>query len=176
MASAAVLQGREKQLASVPQAEKTERLQWVHDMRSAFSPAAMLTDEGSINQEFFKPTKVVMVDDKKWDNNQRDLLYQALEKHGVGNWREISEQYLPKWDDQAIRIKASRLMGSQSLARYIGWKGNREAVDAERAVNKAIGDRTGCWKAGVLVEDDAGSVKKALNELACKAKFGTTGA
>jgi len=49
----------------------------------------------------------------------------ALEKHGVGNWREISEQYLPKWDDQAIRIKASRLMGSQSLARYIGWKGNR---------------------------------------------------
>ena len=46
----------------------------------------------------------------------------------------------------------------------------REAVDAERAVNKAIGDRTGCWKAGVLVEDDAGSVKKALNELARKAK------
>jgi hypothetical protein len=27
-------------------------------MRSAFSPAAMLTEEGSINQEFFKPTKV----------------------------------------------------------------------------------------------------------------------
>lgn len=51
--------------------------------------------------------------------------WQALEKHGVGNWREISEQYLPKWDDQAIRIKASRLIGSQSLARYIGWKGNR---------------------------------------------------
>lgn len=46
----------------------------------------------------------------------------------------------------------------------------REAVDAERVVNKAIGDRTGCWKAGVLVEDDAGSVKKALNELARKAK------
>ena len=42
----------------------------------------------------------------------------------------------------------------------------REAVDAERAVNKAIGDGTGCWKAGVLVEDDAGSVKKALNEVA----------
>lgn len=39
-------------------------------------------------------------------------------------------------------------------------------MDAERAVNKAIGDRTGCWKAGVLVEDDAGSVKKALNEVA----------
>ena len=44
-------------------------------------------------------------------------------------------------------------------------------MDAERAVNKAIGDRTGCWKAGVLVEDDAGSVRKALNEVAQKAKF-----
>lgn len=170
MASADVLQGREKQLASVPQAEKTERLQWVHDMRAAFSPAAMLTDDGDIRQEFFKPKKVVLVDDKKWGNVERDLLYEALEKHGVGNWREISEQYLPKWDDQAIRIKASRLMGSQSLARYIGWKGNRGAVDAERVINKAIGDRTGCWKAGVLVEDDAGSVRKALNELAWKAK------
>lgn len=42
----------------------------------------------------------------------------------------------------------------------------REAVDAERADNKAIGDKTGCWKAGVLVEDDAGSVRKALNDLA----------
>ena len=50
---------------------------------------------------------------------------QGLEKYGVGKWREISEELLPKWDDQAIRIKASRLMGSQSLARYVGWKGNR---------------------------------------------------
>ena len=45
------------QLAAVPQAEKAERLQWVHDMRNAFSPAAMLAEDGSINQEFFKPKK-----------------------------------------------------------------------------------------------------------------------
>ena len=109
------------QLASVPQAEKTERLQWVHDMRSAFSPPAMLTDDGDIRQEFFKPKKVfapgicmsafigvsfqplqgahlsvlsnlfklltgltcdvfiqvVLVDDKKWSNVERDLLYEV---------------------------------------------------------------------------------------------------
>ena len=46
------------QLASIPQAEKTERLQWVHDLRSAFSPAAMLDEDGAIKQEFFKPKKV----------------------------------------------------------------------------------------------------------------------
>lgn len=58
--------------------------------------------------------------------------------------------------------------GPQTCFGYIAK--SREAVDAERAVNKAIGDRTGCWKAGVLVEDDAGSVKQALSELARKAK------
>lgn len=52
-------------------------------------------------------------------------MHQGLEKHGVGRWREISEDLLPKWDDQAIRVKASRLLGSQSLARYLGWKGDR---------------------------------------------------
>jgi hypothetical protein len=38
-------------------------------------------------------------------------------------------------------------------------------IDAEYAKNKAIGERTGCWKAGVLVEDDSGSVALALKEL-----------
>lgn len=35
-------------------------------------------------------------------------------------------------------------------------------MDKERAANKAIGDATGCWKGGVLVEDNAGSVAKYL--------------
>jgi hypothetical protein len=38
----------------------------------------------------------------------------------------------------------------------------RAAVDAEHTANRAIGEATGCWKAGVLVEDDAGSVAAAL--------------
>ena len=38
----------------------------------------------------------------------------------------------------------------------------RTAVEAEFVRNKRIGDATGCWKAGMLVEDDNGSVKKAL--------------
>jgi hypothetical protein len=57
-----------------------------------------------------------------------------------------------QWDETALRIKAARLMGSQSLARYPGWKGNRAAVEAEQRRNKALGDATGCWKSGVLVE------------------------
>ncbi len=50
---------------------------------------------------------------------------QGLEKYGVGRWGEISAQLLPRWDDQTLRVKASKLLGSQSLARYVGWQGNR---------------------------------------------------
>ena len=53
---------------------------------------------------------------------------QGLEQYGIGKWREISENLLPRWDDQNLRVKASRLMGSQSLARYIGWQGSRWAL------------------------------------------------
>ena len=35
-------------------------------------------------------------------------------------------------------------------------------MDAEQARNKALGAATGCWKSGVLVEDDFGSVAKAI--------------
>ena len=73
------------QLASVPQAEKTERLQWVHDMRAAFSPAAMLTDDGDIRQEFFKPKKVLSAEvlDYLYSSNLcKELVWLSL----VGNF------------------------------------------------------------------------------------------
>lgn len=41
----------------------------------------------------------------------------------------------------------------------------REAVEAEYNKNKDLGERIGCWKGGVLVEDDDGSVRKALQDL-----------
>jgi hypothetical protein len=50
---------------------------------------------------------------------------QGLERFGVGKWGDISAELLPRWDDQALRVKAARLLGSQSLARYVAWKGTR---------------------------------------------------
>ncbi len=41
----------------------------------------------------------------------------------------------------------------------------REAVEAEYTKNKELGERIGCWKGGVLVEDDDGNVRKALQDL-----------
>ena len=82
------------------------------------------------------------------------------------------DNLLPRWDETALRVKAGRLMGTQSLARYVGWKGSREAVDAEFARNRELGEATGCWKGGVLVEDDAGSVAAELARRAAAAAAG----
>ena len=38
----------------------------------------------------------------------------------------------------------------------------RAEVDEELRKNRELGEAIGCWKGGVLVEDDAGSVRKAL--------------
>eukprot|EP00873_Tetraselmis_striata_P003650 jgi/Tetstr1/423914/TSEL_014537.t1 len=142
----------------------SERDAWANKMRRLLSPPGMLAEDGSINQDFFKPKRVIVVDREagKWGEAESALLYQGIQKHGIGKWRVISEELLPKWDEQALRVKAARLMGSQSLARYIGWTGDRAAVEAERALNREIGEQTGCWKGGVLVEDDSGSVAAAL--------------
>ena len=48
-------------------------------MRRKFSPEGMLHEDGSINQDFFKPKRVVIIDDKKkWGNAERDLLLKVL--------------------------------------------------------------------------------------------------
>eukprot|EP00198_Chlamydomonas_reinhardtii_P010015 XP_001699352.1 predicted protein [Chlamydomonas reinhardtii] len=139
-----------------------DRDNYIVQMRRRYSPAGMLNADGSINQDFFKPRRVVLVADRaKWGDAEREGLYKGLEVHGVGKWREINRDYLKgQWDDQQVRIRAARLLGSQSLVRYMGWKGSKAKVDAEYAKNKAIGEATGCWKAGQLVEDDHGSVRK----------------
>ena len=64
-----------------------------------------------------------------------------------------------------LYAEASRMLGSQSLARFpAGWTGDRAAVDAEYAQHKRIGEATGCWKTGTLVEDDHGSSAKYIAE------------
>ncbi len=42
------------------------------------------------------------------------------------SWKEISESFLPEWTDQQLRLRTCRLLGTQSLARYMGWKGNAQ--------------------------------------------------
>jgi hypothetical protein len=58
------------------------------------------------------------------------VVLQGIEKHGVGQWRDIGAEFLPRWDDTTLRLKTARLLGSQSLARYMRWKGDRCSFSA----------------------------------------------
>lgn len=52
-------------------------MDWVIAMRRQFSPAGMLAEDGSINQTFFRPKQVLLVDDKKWGAAEKELLYKV---------------------------------------------------------------------------------------------------
>ena len=113
-------------------------------------------------------TQVIVVQERVWGRKERDLLFEGIEHYGVGQWKDISSNLLPDWGEQAIRLWTMRMLGSQSLARYIGWKASQEEVEEEREKNRDLGKRLGCWKGGMLVEDDEGTVAMELEKAAAK--------
>lgn len=143
-------------LQQFPQA----RIDYAVHMRKLFSPSAMLHADGSINQEFFRPKKVLTLTDRKWGANEREQLYKGLETYGVGRWREIGDDMLQGWDDHNIRVKTAKLLGCQNLSWYHGRKFTKSEAEAEFEQNKQLGARTGCWKNGMLVDDDGGTLRR----------------
>ncbi|GAX81856.1 hypothetical protein CEUSTIGMA_g9284.t1 [Chlamydomonas eustigma] len=142
-----------------------ERQAWASQMREKFSPKGMVNMDGTINQEFFRPKHVLLVKEKRWGIDETDLLYKGIERFGVGKCQEISMHLLPEWSDQQIRARTSKLMGSQSLARYSNWIGDKQAVQQEHERNKRLAEKLGCWKNGMLVENSEGSVKEYFKQL-----------
>ncbi|KAI7846094.1 hypothetical protein COHA_000355 [Chlorella ohadii] len=145
-----------------------ERIAWAARMRQQFSPEGMCRPDGSIDQDFFKPKHIIirLRDEEKWGPAQREALYKGLERFGVGKWREMIQAYpeLARYKDTDVRVHAGRLLGTQSLARHVGWKGDKAAVDAQRALHLKVAEATRCLKNGVLVENDEGSVARYLQE------------
>jgi transcription initiation factor TFIID subunit TAF12 len=66
---------------------------------------------------------------------------------------------LQGWDDHSIRIKAAKLLGCQNLSWYYGRRFSRAEAGAEFEKNQQLGAATGCWKNGMLVDDDMGTLK-----------------
>ena len=89
-----------------------------------------------------------------------------IEKHGIdpSSWRKIIDEFCPGREVLFIRIKASRAIGSQGLNRYHGWIGSKADVQAEYERNKQIGLATGCWKGGILVENDNKDAEAAIKK------------
>jgi len=98
------------------------------------------------------------------ENRESGLLKAGLEKYGVGNWSQIQLHFLPDWGGAELRIKTARLLGRQSIVAYHGQKLTEEMIAREYEWNKALGEEVGCWKGGVLVNDDAGVVATRIEE------------
>jgi hypothetical protein len=140
-----------------------ERQEWARRLRLKLSPRDMIKEDGSLNEDYFKPKRVA-ISSRKWGEKERELLIKGIEKFGIGEWAEISKHFLPEWEVTELRLKTQKLMGRQSLVEYINqrWKGSAEDIERERLRNKEIGELTGMWKGGLLVNDDQGVVKKLL--------------
>ncbi|KAG0235548.1 hypothetical protein BGW42_005161 [Actinomortierella wolfii] len=125
----------------------------------------MIHPDGTLNQDYFRPPRGARAEpSRKWTEKERELLIKGIQKHGIGHFREISEEFLPAWSGNDLRIKAMRLMGRQNLQLYKDWKGSEAEIAREFELNKAIGLKYGAWKAGTLVADDEGLVAKAIAE------------
>jgi len=47
---------------------------------------------------YFRPPKGAKAEvARKWTDKERELLIKGVEKHGIGHFREISEEFLPAW-------------------------------------------------------------------------------
>eukprot|EP00878_Enallax_costatus_P012768 GHUV01013332.1.p1 GENE.GHUV01013332.1~~GHUV01013332.1.p1 ORF type:complete len:206 (+),score=55.18 GHUV01013332.1:187-804(+) len=142
-----------------PQQFPQARIDYAIQMRRLFSPPGMFNPDGSINQEFFRPKKVLTLTDRKWGDHEREQLYRGLEKYGVGKWRDIGDDLLHGWDDHNIRVKTAKLLGCQNLSWYHGRKFTKLEAEAEFEQNKQLGAQTGCWKNGMLVDDERGTLR-----------------
>jgi hypothetical protein len=56
-----------------------EKVVWAASMRRQFSPEGMCHEDGSINQDFFKPKKIIiqLTEDKKWGQPEKEALYKV---------------------------------------------------------------------------------------------------
>lgn len=50
---------------------------------------------------YFKPKNVsakqLKAQAKKWGDKEKELLLQAIEKHGIGSWALVKSEFLPQW-------------------------------------------------------------------------------
>ncbi|CAG8492446.1 6121_t:CDS:2 [Funneliformis mosseae] len=170
---------QQQEIEENPAIEKLKIKQaWIKRMRLKFSvrPEFGITQnilhlDGSLNQDYFRPPKGSIPQiQRKWTDKERVLLIKGVEKYGIGHYKEISDELLPDWSAQDLRVKTMRLIGRQNLQLYKEWKGDENAIKVEYEKNKNIGLKTGMWKAGTLVYDDNGVVLKMIQELSGDSK------
>lgn len=140
-----------------------ERERWVLDIRKIFTPKEMLNKDGTLNKDYFKPNFLTSKTEKKWTEKEKEALYTGISLYGIGNWKQIQTNCdLEEWLGSELSTKTRKIIGRQSLRLYNNWKGSKEDCEKEFKKNKEIGEKLGCWRGGVLVNDNNGEVEKEI--------------
>jgi hypothetical protein len=84
-----------------------EKQEWIKHMRLQFcvrkefpETQNIIHPDGTLNQEYFQPPKGMILTEpqtRAWTEKQRQLLIQGISKHGIGQFRKISQDLLPEW-------------------------------------------------------------------------------
>lgn len=66
-------------LPSVKDALFHDKVSWTKEMRKRYSPDGVCTADGSINQDFFKPKRIIiqLSEDKRWGPAEKEALYKV---------------------------------------------------------------------------------------------------
>lgn len=72
-------------------------------MRMLYSPPSMINEDGSINQKYFLPKKVIHENSLlNWTKQEEEALEKGIKKFGVGDWTNIILEFLPNWDAEEL--------------------------------------------------------------------------
>jgi len=117
-----------------PFTSQEERECWLRDVRRALCPPQMLLEpSGDINQNFFRPDAILVLNHPKWGAAEEARLCQGIAQHGLGAWSQIAAQHLPGWDETSVKYRTAALLGCSDLRAHAGWKGGAAEIRALRA-------------------------------------------
>jgi hypothetical protein len=69
---------------------------------------------------YFRPPKGAKAEvARKWTDKERELLIKGIEKHGIGHFREISEEFLPLWVTGSILFISGIYKCTDAVQQYM---------------------------------------------------------
>lgn len=113
------------------QLHEKDKNEYAKVMRILFSPPSMLNDDGSINQKYFVPKKVLIEQSLlTWTDQEEEALEKGIKKYGVGDWTNIIQEFLPNWDSPELILRTCKKYNWKSVKEHTGY--GKEIIEEKK--------------------------------------------